>query len=101
MKLTEAGGRSKKTAGKRCASGNGWFSCERGKRYAVLNHMTFKKYRDGSLKMPPVITSPPSNLVFVSISELYEQFQELFIGKDFHCPRGNPVVITPHLFPPC
>ena len=48
--------------------------------------------------MAPVITQPPESLVFGSLSELYEHFRELFIGKDFVCPRGIPLSITSHHF---
>jgi hypothetical protein len=48
--------------------------------------------------MPILVTKPPANLVFISLAELHEQFHVLFIGKQFQCPRGIPVVITPHHF---
>jgi Barnase-EndoU-ColicinE5/D-RelE like nuclease len=44
------------------------------------------------------ITKPPACLVFDSLAELYEQFQQLFVGKDFRCPRGVPIIITSHHF---
>ncbi len=44
------------------------------------------------------ITKPPESLVFASLAELYEQFHALFIGKEFRCPRGIPIIITPHHF---
>jgi hypothetical protein len=45
------------------------------------------------------ITKPPESLIFDSLAELYEQFQELFVGKDFQCPsRGTPIIITSHHF---
>jgi hypothetical protein len=36
--------------------------------------------------------------MFASLADLYEQFLALFVGKDFRCPRGIPIVITPHHF---
>jgi hypothetical protein len=45
-----------------------------------------------------MITKPPESLVFTSLAELYEQFHELFVGKEFRCPRGIPIVITSHHF---
>jgi hypothetical protein len=45
------------------------------------------------------LTKPPESLVFDSIAELYEQFQRLFVGKDFRCPsRGIPIIITSRHF---
>src|SRR5271154_1767353 len=46
----------------------------------------------------PMITKPPKSLAFSSLAELYEQFQELFIGKEFRCPRGLPILIVPRHF---
>jgi hypothetical protein len=44
-------------------------------------------------------TKPPESLVFTSLAELYNQFQELFIGREFMCPaRQVPIVITSHHF---
>lgn len=48
--------------------------------------------------MATQITSPPGSLAFASLADLYEQFLALFVGKDFRCPRGTPIVITPHHF---
>jgi hypothetical protein len=48
--------------------------------------------------MNVLVTKPPDNLVFTSLAELHEQFQGLFIGKQFQCPRGIPIVITLHHF---
>jgi len=47
---------------------------------------------------PAAITKPPDGLTFSSLAELYEQFLALFVGKEFRCPRGSPIVITPHHF---
>jgi hypothetical protein len=44
-------------------------------------------------------TRPPASLTFVSLADLYNQFQALFSGKDFRCPaRQIPIVITSHHF---
>ncbi len=48
--------------------------------------------------MVATITKPPASLSFISLAELYEQFHALFIGKEFQCPRGIPIIITPHHF---
>jgi hypothetical protein len=48
--------------------------------------------------MAAIITRPPESLVFTSLAELYEQFLALFVGKEFRCPRGIPIVITSHHF---
>ena len=48
--------------------------------------------------MVTLVTRPPENLVFTSLADLHEQFQILFIGKQFQCPRGIPIVITEHHF---
>jgi hypothetical protein len=48
--------------------------------------------------MTITITKPPPNLNFASLAELYIQFQGLFIGKQFKCPRGTPVEIVQHHF---
>jgi hypothetical protein len=40
-----------------------------------------------------MITKPPESLTFTSLAELYEQFCELFVGKEFKCPRGTRIVI--------
>ena len=50
------------------------------------------------LSTPVTITKPPERLVFASLAELYGQFHALFIGKEFHCPRGVPIIVTPHHF---
>jgi phage-Barnase-EndoU-ColicinE5/D-RelE like nuclease2 len=44
------------------------------------------------------IMKPPGRLLFTSLSELYEQFYELFVGKEFRCPRGIPIIIMPRHF---
>jgi phage-Barnase-EndoU-ColicinE5/D-RelE like nuclease2 len=48
--------------------------------------------------MAALITRPPESLDFTSLAKLYEQFLALFVGKEFRCPRGIPIVITPHHF---
>jgi Barnase-EndoU-ColicinE5/D-RelE like nuclease len=48
--------------------------------------------------MAVIITKPPESLVFTSLAELYEQFQVLFLDKEFRCPRGIPIIIAPHHF---
>jgi len=48
--------------------------------------------------MDATITKPPGELVFASLAELYEHFHMLFIGKEFRCPRGTSIFITPHHF---
>jgi len=48
--------------------------------------------------MVAAITKPPASLSFISLAELYEHFHALFIGKEFRCPRGIPIIITPHHF---
>lgn len=44
------------------------------------------------------ITKPPASLAFSSLSELYEHFHRLFVGKDFRCPRGTRIVTEPRHF---
>jgi hypothetical protein len=39
------------------------------------------------------LTKPPESLVFASLAELYEQFCDLLVSKEFGCPRGIRVVI--------
>jgi hypothetical protein len=41
----------------------------------------------------PLITKPPAGLVFVSLAELYEQFCDVLVGREFLCPRDIPIVI--------
>jgi hypothetical protein len=48
--------------------------------------------------MAVTLTKPLESLSFASLAELYEQFHALFVGKDFRCPRGIPIIITPHHF---
>lgn len=38
-------------------------------------------------------TKPPDSLAYSSLAELYEQFCELLVGKEFRCPRGTRIVI--------
>jgi hypothetical protein len=45
-----------------------------------------------------IITKPPESLLFASLSQLYEQFCELFVGKVFRCPRGIPIIVLPRHF---
>jgi Barnase-EndoU-ColicinE5/D-RelE like nuclease len=45
-----------------------------------------------------MITTPPESLVFTSLAELYEQFCELFVEKEFYCPRNTRIVIARHHF---
>jgi phage-Barnase-EndoU-ColicinE5/D-RelE like nuclease2 len=45
-----------------------------------------------------VLAKPPERLVFTSLAELYQQFIDLFVGKDFCCPRGIKIVFTRHHF---
>ena len=40
-----------------------------------------------------MITKPPDRLVFASLAELYGQFCDLLVGKEFACPRGTQIVI--------
>lgn len=44
------------------------------------------------------ITKPPEVLTFGSLAELYEQFHDLFIGKEFRCPLEIPIIVSPHHF---
>jgi len=48
--------------------------------------------------MAVIITKPPESLSLSSLADLYEQFHALFVGKDFRCPRGIPIIIMPHHF---
>jgi hypothetical protein len=48
--------------------------------------------------MAVIITKPPESLLFTSLAHLYEQFYELFVGKEFRCPRGIPIIILPRHF---
>lgn len=45
-----------------------------------------------------LITKPPASLEFTSLSELYEQYLALFVGKEFRCPRGIPIIFLPRHF---
>lgn len=44
------------------------------------------------------ITKPPESLKFTSLSELYEKYLSLFIGKEFRCPRGVEINFLPRHF---
>lgn len=46
----------------------------------------------------PTIAKPPENLIFGCLADLYEKFRELFIGREFKCPRGIPIRIRPSHF---
>lgn len=48
--------------------------------------------------MEIIVTQPPEELTFTSMAELYGQFHELLIGKEFQCPREILVIIMPHHF---
>jgi hypothetical protein len=37
-------------------------------------------------------TRPPESLTFTSLAEIYEKYLELFLGKEFKCPRGTRIV---------
>lgn len=39
------------------------------------------------------LTRPPESLNFSSLAELYQQFQQLLVGKQFRCPRGIQVIV--------
>jgi len=39
------------------------------------------------------ITKPPDALNFVCLAELYEQFCDLLVGKDFVCPRRTRILV--------
>ena len=45
-----------------------------------------------------LITKPPASLQFTSLAELYAQYLCLFIGKEFRCPRGIPIIFLPRQF---
>ena len=45
-----------------------------------------------------MITKPPDSLVFASLAELYEQFCDLLVGKEFTCPRGTQIKVGPEHF---
>jgi len=40
-----------------------------------------------------MISKPPESIVFRSLAELYEKFCDLFVGKEFRCPRNIQIVI--------
>jgi hypothetical protein len=46
----------------------------------------------------PTITAPPNDLAFSSLSELFQQFEQLLLNKNFRCPRGNSIEIALHHF---
>lgn len=48
--------------------------------------------------MAIIITAPPKNLIFASLADLYRQFNELLINREFRCPRGISINITRHHF---
>jgi len=51
--------------------------------------------------LPPetnLITRPPASLELNSLSELYEQYLSLFVGKEFRCPRGIRITFLPRHF---
>lgn len=45
-----------------------------------------------------VLTRPPGGLCYGSLAELYELYCSLFVGKEFLCPLGRPVVFLPRHF---
>jgi hypothetical protein len=46
-----------------------------------------------------MITKPPESLAFTSLAELYQQFADLLVGKEFHCPRKIPIIVkSEHFF---
>ena len=44
------------------------------------------------------ISSPPAALMFSSLADLYEQYENLFVEKKLSCPRGVQVVFERHHF---
>lgn len=42
--------------------------------------------------LPCKISRPPESLVFDSLANLYQQYLDLFVGKNFQCPRGTQIV---------
>jgi phage-Barnase-EndoU-ColicinE5/D-RelE like nuclease2 len=45
-----------------------------------------------------VLAKPPAGLRFKSLSELYEQYCSLFVGREFRCPLGRRVIFLPRHF---
>ena len=37
-------------------------------------------------------TRPPESLTYTSLAEIYQKYLELFLGKEFKCPRGTRIV---------
>ena len=44
------------------------------------------------------LTLPPESVTFSSLAVLYARFHELFIGKEFRCPRGIRIAFAPRHF---
>lgn len=51
-----------------------------------------------SLPETNLITKPPVSLQFTSLSELYEEYLSLLVGKEFRCPRGIQIIFHPRHF---